>query len=45
LDRLKGFISQSSRQSRTGVAPVSNSLMPLEREIFGQRQAGSLSYN
>ena len=39
FDRLKGFTSQSSRQRRTGILPVSNSV------IFNQRQAGSLSYN
>ena len=37
--------SQSSRERRTGVAPVSNFLMPLKRVIFRQSQTGSLSYN
>ena len=39
FDRLKGFISQSSWQRRTGILPVSKLL------ILNQRQAGSLSYN
>ena len=36
---------QSSRQRRTGAAPVSVFLMPLKREILSQRQARHLSYN
>ena len=35
----------SSRERRTGVAPVSNFLMPLKQKISSQRQAGSLSYS
>jgi hypothetical protein len=39
FDRLKSFSAQSSQQRRTGLLPVSNSL------ILNQRQAGSLSSN
>ena len=38
--KLKIFVSESSRQRRTGVAPVSNF-----SSIFSQRQARRLSYN
>jgi hypothetical protein len=39
LDSLNLSRGQSSRERRTGVAPVSN------LSFFSQRQAGSLSYN
>jgi len=45
LASLVGFMRQSSRQRRTGVAPVSKFPMLLKRKMFSQRQAGSLSYN
>ena len=44
-DSVNHSRGQSSHQRRTGVAPVSNFLMPLKRKIFSQRQAGNLSYN
>ena len=45
FDSVNLLRGQSSRQRRTGVAPVSNSLIPHKREIYSRRQAGSLSHN